>query len=340
MEDEYSFREEYLIGDHIILSLYSDNIFEGDISDLGVNRIDLTNMKQHNNANILTGIYSFYRNEIKSIKIFRVQETQKTDTPQQNALQNNLEGISITKDEYDRLRAMSRDFIYIDKPDSRYFQAMELLNRAETLGVVGLGIEKRRTGTIKLLAVSVWDMTYLFDFLNKQDCFYPELKIIFQSEYTCKVIHEAGPFLDILYRKYNVLVRNVFDTQVVDMIIKKKETGNVPVSIRDLSDLLTDYLNFPSGYLQKALETRISKWAERPLSDRRKGYASQLVTYLHVLKQNMQSKLFSEVCTAINNIHDTYYYMDCYKFSSTWNSKEISKEVQELIPDFVNFTTK
>ncbi|XP_056645379.1 piRNA biogenesis protein EXD1-like [Diorhabda sublineata] len=340
MEDEVSFIEKYIIGDHILISLYSDNIFEGDISDLGTNRIDLTNVKEHNNANILNGIYSFYRNEIKSIQIFKVQVNQKPDISQQIVLEKDSTKLLITKDEYDRLRTMSRNFIYIDKPDWRYFQAMELLTRAETLGVIGLGVEKRRTGSIKLLAVSVWDKIYIFDFLNKQNYFYPELKMILESEYICKVIHEAGPFLDVLYRKYNVLVRNVFDTQIVDLIIKKKETGNVPLPIRDLSDLLTDYLNFPTGYLRKALEISISEWAERPLSDIHKGYASQLVTYLLVIRENMQRTLLSEVFAAINNIHNTYYYMNSYKFSSIWNSKQISKEIQELIPDTVNFSIK
>ncbi|KAJ8926246.1 hypothetical protein NQ314_021395 [Rhamnusium bicolor] len=43
------------IGDHLILELNTNEIFEGDYSDGGKNRIELINTRQHNNTNQLGG---------------------------------------------------------------------------------------------------------------------------------------------------------------------------------------------------------------------------------------------------------------------------------------------
>ncbi|XP_072396564.1 piRNA biogenesis protein EXD1-like [Diabrotica undecimpunctata] len=334
MESEIPFKELYHEGDRIILKLYSDDIFEGHVADVGENRIELVNVKQHNNKNILSTIYTFYRNEIQTIQQLQERITEKQSASSSSDKVEDFSKIKLTDLEYDRLKDMTRDYTYIDQPDARYFQAIELLSRAETIGIVPLGVEKSRDGSIKLLSVSMWDKVYLFDFVNQRSNFqYKELQHLLETEFTIKVMHEAGPLLDILYRKYKIFVKNVFDPQVVDLFIKKKQTGNIPTSMSDMSDLLTDYFNFPSSYLQNALETKESKWAQRPLSDRRKGYAAQLVTYLIVLKEHMEKKLLSEMYEAINNVHNYYYSLDGFQFASNWRSRSTPKEIEDLIPN-------
>ncbi|CAG9863179.1 unnamed protein product [Phyllotreta striolata] len=332
--DPESFKEQFIVGDYIVIELTSDDIFEGEIADLASSRIDLKNPKQHNNDNELSGIYTFYRNEIVSIKKFKNEVKEKASDSLLSQLEVNFSGLEIVESEYDRLKDMTRDFVYIENADSRYFDAVNVISKAETIGVAGLGIEKCRGGSIKLLAICTWDQVYLFDFINvKQKKFYAELKEVFEAECTCKVIHEAGPLLDILYRGYDVFVKNVFDTQVVDLIIKKKETGKIPVSLQSVSDLLTDYLKFPSPYLEKAMATTINKWSERPLSTRRRTYASQLVAYLITLKEHMQRVLFGEIYEAIEKVHDFYFYLDGYNFEKSWQDKLVPKQIQNLIPN-------
>ncbi|XP_028144394.1 piRNA biogenesis protein EXD1-like [Diabrotica virgifera virgifera] len=334
MENEIPFKELYQQGDRLILKLYSDDIFEGHVADVGENRIELVNVKQHNNKNILSTIYTFYRNEIQTIQQLQERITEKQSASTSSEKVEDSSKIKLTDLEYDRLKDMSRDYTYIDQTDARYFQAVELLSRAETIGVAPLGVEKSRDGSIKLLGVSMWDKVYLFDFVNQRSNFqYKELQDILETEFTVKVIHEAGPLIDILYRKHKIFVKNVFDPQVVDLIIKKKETGSIPSNMSDISDLLTDYFNFPSSYLQNALETKDSKWTQRPLSDRRKGYAAQLVTYLIALRQHMERKIFSEMYEAIDNVHNYYYSLDSFQFASNWKSRNTPKEIEDVIPN-------
>ncbi|KAJ8910006.1 hypothetical protein NQ315_006010 [Exocentrus adspersus] len=136
MEDAYDLL--YKCGDRLILKLNTEQVFEGDYNTGGKHRLDLINVKQHHNKNELSGIYSFYRNEIMSI----------------SKLSSETE----------------------DKIDQNYFDSIEKLDEAETVGIACVGLDMPR-----LLAVSSWEEIYLFDLMSvKIGEFYPELKNILE----------------------------------------------------------------------------------------------------------------------------------------------------------------
>ncbi|CAH1175711.1 unnamed protein product [Phaedon cochleariae] len=332
MEDEIPYNELYKVGDHLILKLCCNDIFEGDFSAGGKNRIDLINTKQHNNPNKLGGILSFYRNEIDNIHQLKTKMTIKPEEPIENDIQD-LKKINMVEEEYERLKEMARSYVYLENADNRYYEAVKSLGDAELIGVVALGMEDSRTAVIKLLVICNFKQVYIFDMTNmKNRSFYQELKEILESEYTCKVVHGGGPLIDILYRNYKVYMKYVFDTQVVDLIIEKNKKRKMLSQMRDISECLVEYLNFPSSLLKNALDVTIKQWAHRPLSDRKKLYASQLVTYLITLKEDMQKILFSEMYKAIENVHDHYYYMNCYDFSKKMRDNSVSEDIEKLIP--------
>ncbi|KAG5884743.1 hypothetical protein JTB14_029224 [Gonioctena quinquepunctata] len=332
MDEEIAYNELFSKGDHLILKLCCDDIFEGDYSSGGKNRIDLVNTKQHNNPNDkLGGMYSFSRNEIENIHRLKNKITEKPPEPTEDP--EECKKIKIVEEEYDRLKEMSRTYVYLDKADSRYYEAVKRLSEAETIGVSALGMEENRTAVVKLLAICTWKQVYLFDMMNfKKRYFYPELKELFESEHTCKVIHRSGPMVDVLYRNYNVFTQNIFDTQVVDLVIEKNKKRKVLSDMKSISECLVEYLNFPSSILKSATDTTTKKWGERPLSDRRRLYAAQLVTYLIVLKEQMSKILFSEVHKAIGNVHDYYYYLNCFDFSQKMHDMKVTKDIDKLIP--------
>ncbi|VEN53165.1 unnamed protein product [Callosobruchus maculatus] len=187
--------------------------------------------------------------------------------------------------------------------------------------------------SIRLLVLSTWQQVFLFDMRNFKNCyFYPEIKDILESAYVCKVMHKAGPMLDKLFRKYKVFVRNVFDTQVVDLIIEKNKKGVCPEKSRNLSECLVHHLNFPQWFLKSALETSGKKWLEQPLTSKRRNYAAQLVTYLIILKEEMQKTLLSEVYRAIDNVHDYYESLNNKDFADHTYGNVVTKEMDSLIP--------
>lgn len=323
----------YQVGDHLMIELNTQQIFEGDYSDGGKDRIDLVNVKQHNNTNELGGVYSFYRMEI--INIYKHKRLVLDRREKKKVIAEECSKIQIAEGEYNRLKQMCRDVIYLEQADDRYFKSIEKLSEAETVGVVSLGTDESSTDILRLLVMCTWKQIYIFDFTNFRDRkFYPEIKTILESEYITKVMHGGGSLINILYNNYNVYVQKTFDTQVVDLILSKSETGTCPKSTIDISHCLVKYLNFPPSLLKEALSVSKKSWTERPLTEEKKCFASQLATYLIPLKDHMEKKLLHGVYKAIDNVHDLYYNLDSYEFSHVMQKNKVTKEISNLIPKF------
>nr|CAH7762118.1 unnamed protein product [Callosobruchus chinensis] len=330
--DNMPFSERFSIGDRLLLQLNTCEIFEGDYCGGGKNFIELTNGTQHNNPNKLKGTYSFDRLEIDAIRLLGGKASEKV--PEKTIIPHPAahKRIKIEEEEYERLKLMADNYIYLEHADNIYFESVEKLRNAETIGVICLGLEDRMA-SIRLLVLSTWQQVFLFDMKNfKNSYFYPEIKEILESSYVCKVMHKAGPMLDKLLRKYKVFVRNVFDTQVVDLVIEKNKTGVCPEKSRTVSECLVHYLNFPRWFLKSASETSAKKWLEQPLTSKRRNYAAQLVTYLIILKEEMQKTLLSEIHRAIDNVHDYYASLNNKEFADHTYGNVVTKEIDSLIP--------
>ncbi|KAJ8926247.1 hypothetical protein NQ314_021396 [Rhamnusium bicolor] len=128
------------------------------------------------------------------------------------------------------------------------------------------------------------------------------------------------------------MVNNTFDTQIVDLIIEKNKNGSCPENTKDISKCLVDYFNFPASLLKDALALSTKKWMERPLNEKNRLYASQLVTYLIILKEQMQKKLLSTVYKAINDVHSVYYNLNNYEFSQIIQNNKVTKVIDDVIP--------
>ncbi|XP_066261159.1 piRNA biogenesis protein EXD1-like [Euwallacea similis] len=326
----------FKVGDRLILELTSSDLFNGIYADGGKDRISLIDVVQHNNNNKLGGAYDFYRNEIANIRKLKLPPEKKTEI-EDKSVNTNSElciMIKICEEEYFRLKEMSRSYIYIETADKRYFDAVQILGDSETIGVVCLGMENHRSSIINLLVMCTWKQVYIFDLANitKREL-YKELKDIFESEYICKVIHKSAGLIDTLYREYNVYVQNIFDTQVVDLILQKEATGNSPIVEKDISECLSHYLNFPKSLLDHALNVSCKSWNERPLPDKFKLYASQIATYLILLKNHFHKLLLKDIFGTITKVQDCVYDMDNFQFLNYNSNKEVVKEIQNLIPD-------
>ncbi|XP_030750346.1 piRNA biogenesis protein EXD1-like [Sitophilus oryzae] len=320
-------------GTRLILELKSQEIYEGTYVDGGKNRIVLNDVIQHNNNNKLGDLYEFYRNEIAEIRMLKLPATKIAEPPKKNDNKEKCKLIKICEEDYFRLKETCRSYIFIENADKRYFEAMKVLNDAETIGVVSLGMEKNRYGSfIRLLVLCTWKQVYIIDLINVEKReLYPEIKQLFESEYICKVIHKSSGIVDILYRHYNVYMQNIFDTQIVDLSIQKKQSGSCPPVERNLSECLMHYLNLPQSIIQHALEVPNKKWNERPINDKLKLYGSQLAVYLIVLKDYLQKLLLKDVFELTTKIQDCVYNSDDFEFSNYVSKNEVPKKIQKLV---------
>lgn len=328
------YNQLFKVGDRIILELTNSDIFNGTYAEGGKNRIVLTDVVQHNNSNKLSNLYEFYRSEIANVHRLKTPPSKENKQTENVKVETNCAIIKVSQEEYFRLKDMSSNYIYIANADKRYFDAVKVLGDSETVGVVCLGMDNHRTSVLPLLVMCTWKQVYIFDLSNitKREL-YKEVKEIFESENICKVIHKSAGIVDVLYRDYKIYVQNTFDTQVVDLMLQKKETGKTPTVARDLSECLVHYLDFPASILRHALSVEWKSWNERPLSDKKKLYAAQIATYLIVLKNQLQKLLLKDVYDAVASVQDCVYDMDDFNFLNFNVKKDVPEEVQDLIPD-------
>ncbi|KAK4886976.1 hypothetical protein RN001_003247 [Aquatica leii] len=320
-------------GDRLILELSDKNVFEGSY-DFGTNnQIDLINVVDLETRNPIQARLTFYQHEIVSVKIVESQNGCKSDLNNSDStnttIQDSSNVIKLPRDEYDRLQTMTQNFLYFATADKRYVEAIAHLNNCENIGVVGLGLDFGPTKPIDLLVMCSWDQVYIFDLFSYQYANFPaDLKDLLESPYIKKVGHNLLKLVESLWYCHRVCLKNIFDTQLADIEVEKKNVANhetqlEPVTMvmkRSLSECLRIHLNFPSSVIEEAGDVTSSKWKERPLTNSRKIKASLLAVYLITLKNTLERTMLKEFYGKLESLTENVYkcstYQACVKFDS------------------------
>lgn len=301
-----SYKDWLVEGEFIILEMKRGDVFEGDVTNVCQNFCELINVMQFHNPSKLQGVYTFYRNEIH--KVFKLST--KMSNSVQFQVNPKLYTISeLDRKEYDRIKNLSENYIYLENADHRYYKAIEELENNETIGVIPFGLDNSITTDIKLLGICTHQKVYLFDMANlKERYFYPELKRIFESKIICKVLHGGMAFIEILKRTYHVNSCRIFDTQVTDLFIEKINLkGKAPKLAKSLERCISIYLKLPQSILKTQKKRTRKNWSERPLSNKDKLSASELCTYLLKLQQRMKNLLLKNAYNTIDAVHNHVY---------------------------------
>lgn len=243
---------EFKRGDRLVLELInSDEILEGEFVDGAKDRIVLINITSYKNHQIIKGPYSYYRSDISSVRLLNERDAAKISHPINNVEGRNCDTILIDKREYERLKEMSRNYLYMSTLDSRYYEAVKYIKNCESVGLSGITTSLEKNASINIIVISTWDKVYILDFLiiNTQKLkFPPELKDILECTYVKKVMHDSRLLTEVLSRRYNINLKNIFDTKVADILIRRRKE-EVPKNTNNLSECLTCYFNFPTTLL-------------------------------------------------------------------------------------------
>lgn len=325
-----SYKDIVQEGEHIILEMQCGDVFEGDVVNVGQNLFELVNILQYNNPNKLLGVYTFYRTEIERIFKFKTEIIRSTE----ERIDSKLYISRINKEEFNRLNEMSRNFIYLENADSRYYKAIKDLETSETIGVVPLGMDKSMMTDVKLLGICTRQQVYLFDLIDvKNRSFYPELKQIFESKYICKVFHGGMAFIDILFKNYKVYVSNVFDTQITDLLIEKRKARCLtPTETKSLAHCIKIYIKLPPSILKIPQEITRKQWSERPLNNKYKLNASQLCTFLIKLQQMMKNVLLKGIFDTTDVVYDHVRSLSDVEFGEYVANNKVPEAINVLIP--------
>lgn len=252
--------------------------------------------------------------------------------------------IKLDQNEYVRIKEMTKNYVYIEGTclsDPAYCKAIESLSNVEQIGLAAPGILTRNS-QIPLLVLSTWQEVFIFDSSNLlPNYFYPGIKELFESENVCKIVHKGAPLSDILQRFYNIVPKNVIDTEVMDLIIQKSESTNNKTDLfRNVSECLETYLNFPL-ILNDACSVKSNKWSKRPLKESKMIYASQLAAYLILLKETMYEILFTGLNVTIDNFCEYYDKITSdYEFSEKFCLKKLSPQLEDLLCDIPSLSLK
>lgn len=208
---------DYKIGQKLLVSLKNAEIYEGVYSGGSKNRIDLSNITEYPSGSKVGGMLSFYEMEIEKVNLLNVVEDDDSTISQKiTEKTQNRNLINLPRGEYERLKEMSVNYIYMATVDKRFLDATEHLKSCESVGVVGIGSECGRENMLSLLVMSSWDQVYIFDILSFQkSAFLPELKDILESPGIKKVVHNSRTLVDCLFHCHKVNLINIFDTQVL-----------------------------------------------------------------------------------------------------------------------------
>ncbi|KAG5677361.1 hypothetical protein PVAND_007125 [Polypedilum vanderplanki] len=137
------------------------------------------------------------------------------------------------------------------------------------------------------------------------------LRNILEDENIIKIIHDCRNDAYNLYTQYNVLIKNVFDTQSAHAVLQYQDTGKQVYKVKNVSlNTLCEMYNAPINPMKDQLKNIYKRdpkyWSRRPLSRDMLLYAASdvLVLINEQLFRTMSSSikpenmcLFSELCT-------------------------------------------
>ncbi|KAL7050416.1 hypothetical protein ACKWTF_004072 [Chironomus riparius] len=137
------------------------------------------------------------------------------------------------------------------------------------------------------------------------------LKYILEDENIIKIIHDCRNDSYNLYTQYDVLLKNVFDTQSAHAVLQYQETGKQVYKVKNVSlNTLCEMYNAPPNPMKDQLKNIYKRdpkyWSRRPLARDMLLYAASdvLVLINEQLFRTMSSaikpenmSLFSELCT-------------------------------------------
>lgn len=290
---QYSFN----LGQRILIEL-NNTIFEGDFEAGTNSRIDIVNVIEWAYRNSFNGPLSFYEYEIISIKVLNSNEPEGDN---HNRCQIH-DIIALPKSEFSRLRDSTENYVYLPVIDQKYLQAIDYLRNCQSIGIAGFGTNLARMKPINLLILTTWDQVFIFDLqLYRRVNFPTDLKELLESQFITKVGYNMLELVEFLWYVHKVSVKNIFDTQLADLKLQKKEK-DTSVILRSLPECLNFYFNFPLALLSNIENVGLKEYNERPLQYSTKLYVSLLATYL-LLLYNKQEKLLLKSYYDIVNEH-------------------------------------
>ncbi|KAK9294308.1 hypothetical protein QLX08_011054 [Tetragonisca angustula] len=174
------------------------------------------------------------------------------------------------------------------------------------------------------------------------------LQKLLEHKDVIKVIHDCRNDSVNLYRQFNIMLNNVFDTQAAHAVLQFQETGKPVYKVKNVNlNTLCDHYGAPSNPLKEQLKNIYRNnqkyWCRRPITRDMLIYASSdvlsLVPQIYVcmsrlIKPELES-LFNELCEEQIQLHIKPIEVKARK-----KQRKVETEVADLKKRMEEATTK
>ncbi|XP_042720433.1 piRNA biogenesis protein EXD1 isoform X1 [Lagopus leucura] len=182
------------------------------------------------------------------------------------------------------------------------------LKQQGVISVVGEGVTLCRNGKLSWLQMATKSHIFLFDiFLLGPQAFRNGLRTVLEDKNILKVMHDCRWISNCLFHQYNVLLDNVFDTQVADVLQFSVATGGFfPHSTCTLQECLMQHLKIPSKWKilmkheqQMALENP-DRWFLRPFPSSLLQVLALKAMYLLLLHSSLMDNFMADLRAVVH----------------------------------------
>jgi len=166
---------------------------------------------------------------------------------------------------------MLKNYVFIERFDQKYHNAIDEINKESYIGLCIPGTENGRFSDISLIAVTTSKSIFLFDIvvMGRVEKL---LKNILEGNVPKKVVHDASLMADYL-KQQKINLNGVFDTMIAHCSLRFGVKSSLQKCLHDHFKLPTEFLDSVSCEI----------WHIRPLTTHRKRLAAQNVVFLRKL---------------------------------------------------------
>ncbi|XP_072171510.1 uncharacterized protein [Diadema setosum] len=235
-------------------------------------------------------------------------------------------------------RGKGQSFTLINRIDNQYALAVGDMERQAAIGLALKGVQIGRRGKLSLILVQCGETVYMFDALSLGPALFTQSFIdILEATNITKVIHDSRFVSDFLYHQYGILLNSVFDTQVGDILIQRRQNmGHFPTRVRGTTQCILEYLDVSIQDIALHCEgtSHISEneasWMQRPLPSMNCRCAVLDVVHLLPLHEAITEELMAEFTCAID------IYLSVERDRLEMDARQVPKRAAHVPRELIN----
>lgn len=127
------------------------------------------------------------------------------------------------------------------------------------------------------------DETIIYDVYRHKNKDLTDLIEILRNNNVVKIIHSARQDVEAIFYRFNIAMKNIFDTQLAYKYLKFNQKKNAEIGY---STLVKEFCNID---INKSKTLQKSNWLKRPLTEQQLKYAKLDVEYLYEIYLKMNN---------------------------------------------------